>query len=169
MAKTIITKGFTSKDFQTMIYDQLVRCNDAELLILKGHTLIEYMLNHFLDMSSNSGIDFDISRFTFSQKTHLFEILGQRTKEISDDIKVVNKLRNEIAHKLTYNKDELETLISSVLKRLTSLNKSIETTGMNGKIMSVVIYICGNLYAHIEGQKKRKEVLNDLLKNRNNS
>ena len=163
MSKNISTKNFTSSGFKEFVIEHLAKCNNIELVILKGHVLIEYMLNHFIDKATNDNIDFENTRFSFSQKNYLFELLGDNIKELHDEINLVNKLRNDIAHRLTYNNQHLSTLLSNVGRKYNKITELQKDNQLMLALIATMTYICGTLYGHIESQSKKKEIITDFL------
>lgn len=163
MTKTISTKDFSHADFKQFVIDHLSNCNSVELTILKGHILIEYMLNHFIDKVTEEKVDFESNRFSFSQKIYLAELLGIKSKEINDQINLVNKLRNDIAHRLTYNKQHLGTLLSNIGKKYPTIIELKKSQNITIATVGAMTWICANIYAQIESQVKRRNITKDLI------
>ena len=93
----MITKEFTKSDWDKLLLDQILKCNDIESAILKGHILLEYLLNHFIE-KANPNVKIEMRTFTFSTKAKIFEIFCPN--DLSAEIQTLNKLRNQIAHTL---------------------------------------------------------------------
>jgi len=76
------TKGITDIEYRKMLLKELNNINDLELLILKGHVLIEFSLNKFINDINDDGIDVDKSNFSFYTKIHVAELLGFSNQKI---------------------------------------------------------------------------------------
>lgn len=163
MSKVVSTKNFTSEDFKTFIIDNLTNCKTVELIVLKGHVLIEYMLNHFIDKATNDDTNFENGRFSFSQKNYILELLGEKIKDLHEEINLINKLRNDIAHRLTYNEKHLSTLLSQVGKKYPKIIELRKEKHLMLALAGAITFICGRLYGQIEAQNKRKQIFKDFV------
>jgi hypothetical protein len=156
----------SNKFFNTYLV-QLVNCRDIENLIIKGHILTEYSLNLYIDMMAvEKKMDKD-SKLTYSNKIEIAQILGlfKNNQELKRDLKLLNKLRNSIAHDLNYDKNTLVQFLSSFNKIKNKIgngafaslkneqlldfgNKAekINVTGSHIKFMILVSYLCGSIY-----------------------
>ena len=77
------------------------RHSSADLLILKGHLLIEEQLQLIITEHFGSGDFLDDARFSFSQKFHIVKAIAGNTgmwPQIWRAIDKLNKLRNSTAH-----------------------------------------------------------------------
>jgi hypothetical protein len=88
--------------------------NDLDLYILKCHLIMEHELNKFIEVSTRQRLTMEVANFTFSQKIKIATLLGafddEDAKSISSFLKEINKLRNHIAHKLTFDRDHLNKI-----------------------------------------------------------
>ena len=138
-------------------------CNDIELAILKGHILIENLLNHFVYKVSSHLGEFEETKFNFSQKLHLFYIFAtDNVTEIKNSINLLNKLRNEIAHRLTFEEKLLQTFITSVIDNYKSM-KGFKEENTLDTIKSAITFLCGCLYGQIEMESIKKDLVKDLI------
>jgi hypothetical protein len=78
---------------------------DVDYLILKGHILTEHSLHFFIEMTSVEKINFEKVKFSYSNKIEIAKTLGLfiNNKKLYSELKLLNKLRNSIAHKLKYD------------------------------------------------------------------
>lgn len=60
----MITKEFTKADWDKLLLDQILKCNDIESAILKWHILLEYLLNHFIEKAKLK-VEIEMKIFTF--------------------------------------------------------------------------------------------------------
>lgn len=77
----------------------------SDFIIIKAHLFIEYGLNQFLEVQNKSGADFEKMNFTFMHKFNICKLLGLFMKhpDLETYILDLNKLRNQVAHKHSYD------------------------------------------------------------------
>jgi len=99
---------FLSKDF--------ISSKDINTIIIKGHILIEHKLNEFINANSLDNNKIEKLNFRFNDKIEIAGILGlyKNDKNLHKQLKLLNSLRNHIAHKLKYNPNELSMFLSSL-------------------------------------------------------
>jgi hypothetical protein len=87
---------------------------DAIGRILRAHLFVEHFITECLVSFNPSLGDIKEARLTFSQKLTLIEGYSEETKELSKGIKRLNKIRNQLAHKLagTVTDQDKESLLS---------------------------------------------------------
>ena len=89
------------------------KIDDTEIIILKCHLVVEYALNHLIIKVGKNRLDIDKARFTFSNKVKIAQLLGLFESK-SDELKIfiddLNKIRNQIAHRLSYDESLLEKI-----------------------------------------------------------
>jgi len=98
-------------DDVTMDYIELLRHHEDELgLVIKGHLLIEYLLNKIIDKKFKKAklILEDSRSFTFSVKLKILYSLGIIPTYIYQNISFINKIRNRLAHTLNIDFDKIE-------------------------------------------------------------
>lgn len=99
-----------SKDL-TAQYLMTLRHHEEEVgLILKGHLLIEYVLNEIIRkrFRSPGAILKDQRTYPFSVKLQMVYSAGYLPTFLFKNIKHINRLRNQLAHYLTFRLDEGE-------------------------------------------------------------
>ena len=103
----------TIKDQNNPLFDKFLKhlfdCRDTDNLIIKGHILTEYAMNYYIELSSIEKINLNESRFTYSNKIDIVKMFGLFKKHttLNNELKLLNKLRNSIAHKLKYDEQIL--------------------------------------------------------------
>lgn len=101
-------------------FEQHLPENNAELIILKVHLLIERLLDKYLSLNLEKPDKLNSARLTFSQKAALVSAMHHDTEcdWLWGNIRSLNKLRNELSHNLENNKliDLLGEFILSVEK-----------------------------------------------------
>lgn len=133
--------------YSELVYENLKKCTDIDFTIVKGHILIEHHINRFILASIKNQIFFKDNAFTFSQKLKLSLMLGF-VDIIEEDLILINKLRNEIAHKLTYSEGLLDTLLSRTEKRW-SKERHLKDISKMEALKACIGFICGALYAAV--------------------
>lgn len=96
----------TPDEWQDYCLQQLTNCKDHEFAIVKGHILMEYLLNYFLE-ESNPEKKVDVRRFTFSHKMRIYEIFATTSFAVPY-LQFMNKMRNDIAHDMGVKEDMLK-------------------------------------------------------------
>ena len=94
-----------------LVLENLAKCYDIEMTLIKGQILIEHLLDRFIESSIKNPSEFDRTRFTFSEKLQISLMLGLPVG-IKDEITLIYKLRNQIAHKLSYDNKQLTSLLN---------------------------------------------------------
>lgn len=145
------------EDFGRFIYEKINVITDIQLLILKGHVLIEYSLNKFIKDCSEID-DKELDEFTFYKKIKLAKMLGLFWKLKKDNLEKkvldINRLRNQIAHDLSYDKKLIEKLIGYYLddSDFSHLIK-IENSELEN-LHHVIPSICGDIIGRKLGKQK---------------
>lgn len=94
----------------TLGYVASLRHGEEELgLIIKGHLLIEYILNQIIEQTFKKPEVFfkDNRANSFSVKLNILYSLGLIPMHIYKNIQSVNKIRNQYAHNLKVESDKL--------------------------------------------------------------
>lgn len=143
-------RNYSIEEFIQFSTNELNSINDIQLLILKGHILVEYCLNCYLEAKSiNSESDFFKERLNFSTKLKIvkhFTTLGSIDDSLIKEIQILNKIRNEIAHSLKYNKSLLNELFSEVKKKSPKGILSKQNATIKEKIIGSIAFINGALF-----------------------
>ncbi|MGP8216715.1 MAG: hypothetical protein ACLQQ4_14215 [Bacteroidia bacterium] len=133
-------RNYTTEELFNFTSSELAGVNDIQLLILKGHIIVEYILNCYLEsISYNNESDFFNENFSFVEKIKIAKYFGRSGDTITGfpitkELSLLNKLRNDIAHKLVYNEKHLDEL-------LTELHKKEPNCGFNNKNLSMRVKI----------------------------
>ena len=162
-------RNYTIEEFIEFSIKELSSINDIQLLILKGHILVEYSLNCYLEAkSTNKEPDFFKERFNFSAKVNIakyFRTLGSVNDDIIKELNILNKIRNEIAHSLTYNEKLLNQLFSEINKKSPNGIFSKPNTSIKEKIIGSIAFINGALFGGYKYYTDNKDLNNYLEKN----
>ena len=87
-------------------YSKHLDLNEPELLLLKGHLILEQLINELLSLSFRSEKDFDKLRLSFDKKLTLLEGLDGLivTDQIIPQLRELNSIRNKLAHSLEFDR-----------------------------------------------------------------
>lgn len=160
------TKDIQDQNFEIILRGELDGIKDLELMILKGHILVEYSLNKFIDDTNEGILQIDDTMFNFSSKVRIAEFLGlfKKKDHLKESINILNKIRNQIAHQLEYD----ERLLQSLIKLFLEFN--IEGSAIkqeNEKLKNlyfIIIAICGLIMGKKLAQQKIKSFTRETLK-----
>ena len=143
-------RNLKMEDYQKFVLEHLSDIPNLELLILKGHILVEYAINLYLEsLSKANQSDFFKENFTFSNKLTIlkhFGNLGSKDDNLYQEIHLLNKLRNDIAHKLTYNEKHLQDFFSHIGNKYPMINNDTYTLKTK-KFIGAISFICGAIFS----------------------
>ena len=108
--KKIVSKKKSDQYDITVGYIASLRRSEGELgLIIKGHLLVEYILNQMVEKSFKKPEVFfkDNRANSFSVKLNILYSLGLIPTNIYKNIVSVNKIRNQYSHNLKVESDKL--------------------------------------------------------------
>lgn len=149
-------RDYNLEEFKELLLAHFKNIYDLELLILKGHILTEFTINCYLEnLSNNSSANFFKERFTYSTKIGLLQHFGkfdQRTEGLIKSLKLLNKIRNEIAHTLVVDEQLINQYIVSVihLSKKGFINPEYE---LRLKFSMATGYLCGEIFAEYYNQR----------------
>lgn len=151
-------------EFELFLNKHLNSINDLDLIIIKGHILIEYALNNYIqDLSDNNFNLFD-ENFSFSHKLKLCKAFGlfssSKNAPIENLIIQFNKIRNTIAHTLNFDDVVIKNLFINFKKYNENNNLIFNQINNNEAMKSFIIAICGT----IMGIKMSKNKINNFTK-----
>lgn len=166
--KIVKHKKIIDEDFKLVIENEINSITDLELVILKGHILIEYSLNKFIDDISEKTFDIYKESFQFVHKVKICKALGlfKSTKHSLEEIILTfNKVRNSIAHYLEYDENELHKLIS-LFKHMSKDVKPISNELTDIQITKdLVSSICGLIIGIKMGKQQIERFTTHILSN----
>ena len=161
------------KQFSEFSNKELAGINDIQLLILKGHIIVEYTLNCYLEaISKSDDSDFFKENFTFSEKIKIakhFGQLGDKNENLIPELTLLNRLRNDIAHSLKYSNKHLEELFEAVNRKRPNLIYSDKQKSIMQKFSGTIAFISGAIFAAYKFHTDRKDLDEFIDKNNNNT
>lgn len=99
-------------DLDGKLREHLPRSHNLELVILKCHLLIEFMLNQYIDLIAPTEGVIQSERFSFKQKETLVHMLGFPPDPLFfPSIDVLNSARNSVAHTLAVDRKQIDQLL----------------------------------------------------------
>ena len=134
---------------------------NIDLIILKGHLLVEYAMSRYIDVISNHDTSIDSLRFGFFQKLELCKILGfidvtnQKDLEIYDQLKILNEIRNKIAHSLSFDRKMLDGLFKYHLDELEEYKRYKEANRDREILKGIIPWLFGAL-SRLMAQRETK-------------
>lgn len=129
------------------VWSSLDRYRNAELILLKGHLMLEVMLSEVLRMRL-SLTDQQIRKLSFHEKLNALTVVAETDKSLTkalEFLRLLNKLRNILAHELfpkfepdlaAWSDQVLHVFKSSKYQRHTSRTK----------ITQAISALAGNVY-----------------------
>ncbi|MFA5904400.1 MAG: hypothetical protein WC836_10750 [Desulfobacula sp.] len=91
---------------------QLDQKKDIELILLKGHLMLEVIIDDVINRCLGENKSIESLRLGFYKKCELLWLLSNNTSEQTELIKTyvleINRLRNKLAHKFIFEEHETE-------------------------------------------------------------
>nr|VFK04985.1 MAG: hypothetical protein BECKH772A_GA0070896_104873 [Candidatus Kentron sp. H]VFK05019.1 MAG: hypothetical protein BECKH772B_GA0070898_105192 [Candidatus Kentron sp. H]VFK08688.1 MAG: hypothetical protein BECKH772C_GA0070978_105392 [Candidatus Kentron sp. H] len=115
-----------SKLIEWFVWANLDKKKDIELIILKGHLILKLILDNVL---SGNNVE-EYSKFSFYRKVEKLSYISVRflgqIKEIAHYLMALNKIRNKLAHEVTFSIDNsrIDEWSTDVLSALEGMNFS---------------------------------------------
>jgi hypothetical protein len=162
-------REYTMKEFSEFSNGELFGINDIQLLILKGHILVEYTLNCYLESISKSReSDFFKENFSFADKVNIakhFGQIGDDKDNLNKELILLNKLRNEIAHNLAYNDKLLQEIFFELNKKIPNEIYTDKKVPLKIKINAAIAFISGAIFAAYKLSTDNEDVDNFIKEN----
>ncbi len=142
-----------SEEVKKKCHDALPNTRNLELLILKCHVIIEFALESYIRALSAATMTDRELKLTFEEKTNVAYMMGLGIKDplLLPSIELLNRIRNDIAHRLTVDEKKLDELI-----RINSDQYHEKHTFTLGErlrgLKSITWCSCGMIIGLMEGQ-----------------
>lgn len=93
--------------------NQFPRTGNLEYAVLKAHLIVEFALTQLIRCSSYALVEPEAVRFTFAQKLEIAVLFGfgNGCPTTVPSIELLNRLRNQIAHRFAFDRALLTELI----------------------------------------------------------
>ncbi len=151
-----------SNTIRVLLNKEIPKGRNLDLVILKCHILIEFMMNQYINLLSESKVDVTKERFTISQKLTIVHMLGFIFDPlILPSIEIINKLRNQVAHRLTIDRGLIDKLLKINSEDPDTFIEPNDAERAKG-IKSITRFICYAFLGVIEAKhiEAHKELLN---------
>lgn len=148
------------EDFISKIKKHLPLDKNLDILILKGHLLIEWYINQFISKISLSNLETSSMNLTFRNKIDILDILGffpVGNEKLRNSLLLLNKIRNQLAHRLKYEKDLVDKLINLVPKNDLNRNNSDRAKSIRYCITYLAGYMSG-LFEYRESKELNRRL-----------
>jgi hypothetical protein len=149
------------QDSGKLIKEHMPKSNDLELIILKGHILLEYLLNQIINIKSEYNLEIESTNFSFNQKIEILVILNiiENNSDIFQILKIWNNLRNQIAHRLYFDRKLVDRLIKLGVKWTKGENHLPNSDNERAKALKFLIPMTsGHLTGQLAGSEYKKSV-----------
>lgn len=153
------TEEFSTFSANFMAKNIGVKQNIEENIILKAHVISEFTLNCYIEAISKSGnLNMFKQNITYSKKIFLAEEFGDLPSEIIEILKKLNKIRNDYAHRLILDNENLEKLYNQIIKLHNKKDQNIVLNKEDViKYFKNVSYLLSYINGYIFGVYKKKE------------
>jgi hypothetical protein len=143
--------------------DALPRTRNLELLILKCHIVLEFAIEAYMRALSAGLIGDDELRLRFEEKVNVAFMLGLGIDDpvLLPSILLINRIRNDIAHRLTLNEDRIDELLQINCDDCHGKKKFTHKERLRG-LKSITWGICGLISGLMVGRvfaEENKELL----------
>ncbi|MBE7635118.1 hypothetical protein F7642_12365 [Tenacibaculum finnmarkense genomovar ulcerans] len=145
-------RDFNEDEFGYFLTEELSQLRDVTLVLLKGHLFTEFAINCYLEsLSKAEKSNFFKENFTYATKLKMLVHFGNFKKEdklILESIKLLNKLRNGIAHSLNVNEQLIQEFFTSLDKVLPPNRGNFRNEKLDTplRLTSAIAIICGMVF-----------------------
>ncbi|WP_299108617.1 hypothetical protein [uncultured Tenacibaculum sp.] len=151
-------RDYNLETFKAFLLDNLKNIYDLELLVLKGHIITEFTINCYLENLSNiSEANFFKGGYNHSLKIGMIEHFGKfgdRNSGMVKSLRLLNKIRNGIAHTLIINEQLIQEYINSVTQ-LAGKSFINSRHDLRLRFSMATGYLCGEIFADYYDNKKK--------------
>jgi hypothetical protein len=127
------------------------RTQKIEYAILKMHLIIEFAVSEYIRAHSHVFAEVESMRFSFSDKLEIAYLMGLGVNDpvLLPTINLLNRSRNEVAHKFTFNRDTIREMAT-----INGWNRAEVHTDRQivSALRKICYYICGCIAGQIEGR-----------------
>ena len=136
-----------TNDLINVVERNFPKTMNLEYAILKTHLIVEYALTQFIRCSSYVLVKPESIRFSYAQKLEISVLfgLGLGYPPLIPTLEIINKLRNQVAHKFKYDINLIDELIKI------NFDKIVNPLS-NKKRISYLKLICGIVIGSVIGR-----------------
>ncbi|MCG2432125.1 hypothetical protein [Aequorivita xiaoshiensis] len=145
-------RDFSEDEFGHFLTNELSQLTDVTLVLLKGHLFTEFAINCYLEsLSQTKKSNFFKENFTYATKLKMLVHFGNFENEgtlILEATRIINKLRNGIAHSLNVNEQLIQEFFANLDKALPPNNGNFrnEKLDIPLRLTSGIAIICGIIF-----------------------
>lgn len=156
------TKDFTDKQWNDLLVTQMSKIDEVDLVVLRGHTLLEYLLNHFIE-KTNQKVEVDVERIQFSTKAKIFSVFCPN--EFDERILLLNRIRNDIAHRLEVRKELFKEFFHRDKEDFENGIDSYTPVDVAGRVIHLLGAVHRRIQLYFNEEKIKEELYIEYLKN----
>lgn len=120
-------------DYYKFLNEYLFRINDIELLILKGHNLVENAMNRYIQDLVARPEEFYKQNLTFAEKLGIMKFLTVIHLNIFEKLTLLNKVRNHLSHNLHPDMELVDKLLVQFSHKYDLVKQNID----NDKVLAL--------------------------------
>jgi hypothetical protein len=145
-------RDFSEDEFGYFLIGELSQIKDVTLVLLKGHLFTEFAINCYLEsLSQMEKSNFFKENFTYAIKIKMLAHFGNIESEeilILESIRLLNKLRNGIAHSLNVNDQLIQEFFTTLGKVAPPHRGNFrdENLDIPLRLTSGIAFICGIIF-----------------------
>lgn len=141
------------EEIQKKCREALPRARNLELLILKCHVTVEFAVEAYIRAVSAGNVNDNELRFGFEEKVNIAFMLGLGVKDplLLLSIRLLNRIRNDMAHRLTLNEKKLDELIRINSDQYNEKHTFTHSERLSG-LKSITYATCGMIAGFMEAQ-----------------
>jgi hypothetical protein len=140
------------EQLKRLLKEEIPINRNLDLVILKCHLLVEFMINQYITLSSVHKFDISNEKFSFAQKLSLAHAFGFPPDPILlPSMEVLNRIRNQVAHTLYLDRTLIDTLLRIHSDDPESFNVSNDHERIRC-IKSITRFLCGSIMGVIFAQ-----------------
>jgi hypothetical protein len=125
---------------------------DIEGAIIRGHILVEQMLNKSIELTVLNKNEYKTDKFSFAQKAEIGNMLGIST-EFKIELNALNKLRNQIAHSLKHEEKYIDVIINNVYNKKSDI--FLDKKNKLNSLKTSISFMCGAIsFAHVTARQE---------------
>jgi len=133
-----------AEEIEKKCHEALPRTRNLELLILKCHIIVEFAIEAYIRALSAGNVGERELKLRFEEKVNVAFMLGLGISGplLLPSIQLLNRIRNDIAHRLTFNEKHLDELIRINSDQYREKNTFTHAERLRG-LKSITFGICG--------------------------
>jgi len=139
-------------DLINIVKRNFPKTTNLEYAILKTHLIVEYALTQFIRCSVYVLVESESINFTFIQKLEIAILLGlgHGDPTFVPTLELINRLRNQVAHKFNFSIESVDDIIRINLGEVTiQLNNKQRISYLKSICVSICYRIIGNIEARV--------------------